>query len=252
MGEKQLITCTITSLEVNYTLPFVLPFFELNANANVVAQSIYRELSKVWYADLKDIRVRTGSTLADSFVGLTIFRGSGTVEVTAKDFGVFLRDALPRDRATIMQALVGALEGLSEHVPINNWGNEVVNVAAELTIDDNCLINDFLTNDFLTHLAPVSLQGSASEPNVKFSQGLKIIVEKGGEWSCDISLVRRLGNPKALWLMVGVRAKDAGKTFQSCGERVQYFEDAVKAGVNEVFSKIGLNVVEKVVALEPS
>lgn len=246
MGERQLITCSITSLQVNYTLPFVLPFFELDANANVVAQSIYRELSKVWHADLKDIRVRAGSTLADSFVGLTIFRGNGTVEVTAKDFSVSLRDALPRDRDTIMQALVGALEGLSEHVPINNWGNEVVNVAAELTIDDNCLVNDFLSR-----LAPVSLQGSASAPNVKFSQGLKIIVEKNGEWSCDISLVGRLGNPKALWLMVGVRTTDSGKTFQSCGERVQYFEDAVKAGVNEVFSKIGLNVIEKVVALEP-
>lgn len=247
MGERQLITCSITSLQVNYTLPFVLPFFELDANANVVAQSVYRELSKVWKTDVRDIRVRTGSTLADSLVGLTIFRGSGTVEVTAKDFGVFLRDALPRDRATIMQALVGALEGLSEHVPIKDWGNEDVKVAAELTVDDNCLVNDFLTR-----LAPVSLQGNASEPNVKFSPGLKIIVEKDGEWSCDISLVESVGNPKALWLMVGVRATDAGRIFQSCGERVQYFEDAVKAGVNEVFSKIGLNVIEKVVALETS
>lgn len=234
-----MISCTITSLQVNYNLPYIVPFFELGADADIVAQSLYRGLSKHWITDLKDIRTRTGPTTADTFVALTIFSGNGSVEVSAKDFGVSLRNALPKDRDTIVQVLAEALNSLSMHVPVSNWGNEVVNVAAELTIDDNCLVNNFLTE-----LMPANLRAGASVQDIKFSHGIKTAVEKDGEWNCDISLVGRIGNPKAFWLVASVQALPIERVFENFGERVQYFEKAVVAGVSEVFSRIELVVRE--------
>ena len=121
-------------LDISYEASFRNPVFELARENVEVLKIFHRHLTPHYSVSSSDMQAIVGKALSDFRAQITLFRGSGVLEVTADKFSATFKNALWKDVETIKDCVGKGLAATTEWSPDLAYGEQVIRLAAFLNL----------------------------------------------------------------------------------------------------------------------
>lgn len=219
-------------LDISYEASFRNPVFELARENVEVLKIFHRHLSPRYLISSNDMQAMGGNALSDLKARITLFRGNGVLEITADKFSAVFKNALEKDIETIKDCVTSGLTAMTEWSPDLTYKEEVIRLAAFLSIKEGSDARDDFLHNLIGNKAVFRAEDFGAS---KVHSGLKAEFENPGDWMIGFDVYRS-------WASNDMLIVNCNAIYQDSSALPTFEDKTAHTGkiFNDFLAKIGL------------